>query len=584
MYDGLSRISVCVLDEGGLLQVRGDDGHYSGLLPRLPSSLSIGDSVYVQLTAPRGDGEIETVDVLGTVDLLEGGPGPVGLRDGLIFEVDVSHVSRRAGADGAPQPVELAAGADEVPEEPLESPIHFVVGGRPESEAPLRAVDVERREVSYDPAQVYQAVPLSTPDGAAIEDDDDDELDEEKLRVAAEERARARRERFEEEAERPVSPPYTSGYDDEDDEDMVHASDAESGYGDEDETVHQRSGSRRSARAVYEATEPSGVVGTLREMPLTEVVQSLGFSGKTAEIDVRPKGTDLPAGVVFLERGTVVYARCGTLEGEDAFFALAGLKRGAFLIRFHAKAPTTNVTSPTAFLLLEALRRTDEENHERDLVEAVAEEAAADLDAATSDGNDDEDAADRTVRSGTLSLDQADDEEEDPGATEPFARIPSRPLPAPVSVDGPPLAADADPDVADALFGATVADDDEDEEAYADDDEVELDDAAMEEALVAVEAADAADAEDDEEGAGEPLPEPRRPYATAQPTTIFSRFFEEASEDGEPPRIEEGEAEDISDPDFSGLKAALQGLKGGEDDTLAVFDRPLRSGSFPSYS
>lgn len=546
-YVGLSRISVCVLDEGGLLQIRGEDGHYSGILPRVPTALSVGDSAHIRMSVPMGERAVESVDVLGTIELLEGGPGPVPLSDGLIFELSVSHVSRHA-ANGAPPPALPSEEALE--EEPLESPIHFSVPQPPGEVAeapPQRTVDVERREVSYDPAALYAPVPLSTPDGPVVEDESL-ELDEEELRAAAERRARALRERFVEEVERPaarasavVEDDEHSYLDHEDDEALAQADVEE----DEDATVHHRSGSRQSARAVYEATEPSGVVGTLREMSLTEVVQSLGFSGKTAAVDVRPKGVDLPPGVVFLDRGNVVYARCGTLEGEEAFFALADLKRGAFLIRFHAQPPTTNVNSPTAFLLLEALRRKDEENHERDLVEAVAEEvaeevaaqeAAAALDAPTSDGLDD---ADQTLLSGTLSLD-----------------------------DEAGIDADGDEDEpAEELVASAPA-------------EVELDDEAIEEALVAEEPAIAAAPEDDEDDDEEP----RRPYATATPTTIFSRFFEEASEDDEPAASEEGEGDDFADPTFSGLKAALKGLKGGEDDTLALFDHPMRSGSFPSYS
>lgn len=544
-YDGLSRISVCVLDESGLLQIRGEDGHYSGVLPRPPAALSVGDTAHLRMSVPLGAHEVEAVDVLGTVVLLEGGPGPVALREGLIFELSVSHVSRRAEM-GAPPPVDVVVGEELPADEPLESPIHF---------APPSRVDVERREASYDPAKLYAPVPLSLPDEPAVEEDDV-ELDEEKLRAAAAERARVLRERFAEEqkarrAQAAAAHEQGSGAHE---APAVHDEDAASASFDpahEDATAHHRSGSRHSARAVYEATEPSGVVGTLREMSLTEVVQSLGFSGKTAEVDIRPKGVDLPPGVVFLERGNVVYARCGTLEGEEAFFALADLKRGAFLIRFHAKAPTTNVHSPTAFLLLEALRRKDEENHERDLVEAVAEEVAEEvaaeeraaalqaLEGATSDGLDD---ADRTVLSGTISF---DDEALDAA----FAEV--------EGVEPPPAR----------------------EVATFTPEEVELDEAAMEEALVAVEPAydDLADlgADDDER---------KRPYATAIPTTIFSRFFEEASEGGEAADSGEGEGDDFADPTFSNLKAALQGLKGGEDDTLAAFDEPLRSGSFPSYS
>ncbi len=583
-YEGLSRISVCVLDDGGLVQVRGGEGQYTGVLPRVPAALSIGDTTHLRVTM-AGPDEDETVDLLGTIALLEGGPGPVDLKDGLIFEVNVSHLSRRAIASAderAPASLDMApvAAAGDAPDEDtlqaspiaphpalqlldaalvepsdisqeaLESPLHEVPAWR-------RSIDVERREADpeIEAALLAGPEPVSALDGAVV-DDESLELDEEKLKAAALARAKALQSLADDDDRGPQRELHDDLHDDLHDEDLdgAHAvaDVAERGFGEDEVTAHQRSGRRKSARSVFEATEPSGVVGTLREMALTEVVQSLGFSGKTAEIDVRPKGNDVPAGVVFLANGNVVYARCGTLEGEDAFFLLAEQRRGAFLIRFHAKAPTTNIQRPTAFLLLEALRRQDEENHERDLVKVVAEEQAAE-EAFREDGAAaDEDALDRTVLSSPeLSVAELE-AHADPNVTEPFARIPARPRPA---------------------QPAEVPDEVPDEVEY------ELDDADVEEQLVAA-----------EDAILPPVSREPRPYATALPTTVFSRFFQEASESGELPAAaaagDEGEAEDddVSDPTFSGLKAALRGIKGQGDDTLAVFDRPVSSGSYPSYS
>ncbi len=94
---------------------------------------------------------------------------------------------------------------------------------------------------------------------------------------------------------------------------------------------------------------------------------------------MRPKG-GVP-GVVFVDRGRVVFARSGELLGEEAFFAMAEHRRGSFLIRFHGEEPASrNIDRPTSFLLLEAMRRLDEENRAHSMNEeerALEEEEAS---------------------------------------------------------------------------------------------------------------------------------------------------------------------------------------------------------------
>lgn len=579
-YDSLSRISVCVLDEGGLLQVRGGEGQYRGVLPRVPKALSIGDTAHVRLSMTKGgSSDDETLDLLGTIFLLEGGPGPVAVKDGLIFEVDVSHMSRRAMTD-ARVPLTRSAGitsaaeASEVPNEDTlqASPLAPHPALQMLNEGPSAAEALEA--ATLDDASLEQAsLDDASLDDASLDeqdaDDDDDAVEIESPihfgvlpRVVDVERREADADVAAALLFGPAPVSAIEGAPVEDDvvADAAYAADgADVGFPPEEVTAQER-GLRGSRGGVLEATEPSGVFGTLRELALTEVVQSLGFSGKTAQIEVRPKGSDVPPGVVFLEKGHVVHARCGALEGDEAFFVLAEQRRGAFLIRFHVKAPTRNVDQPTAYLMLEALRRMDEENHERDLVERVAEELAA------ADASHDEEPGDRTMQS---SLPRAEGEaasKEEPGITEPFARIPARPREV-TRLDRPTPAADA-------AMARDANDSDEESEHGRADLEYELDDDAVEEALVAVEELGASDDDSEEEG---------RPYATALPTTVFARFFEEASEELPPPPAT-GDSDDVSDPTFTGLKAALKGLKAHDEDTLAAFDRPVSTGSFPSYS
>ena len=104
---------------------------------------------------------------------------------------------------------------------------------------------------------------------------------------------------------------------------------------------------------------PTGVMGTLRQMALPEIVQSLEMGRKTASVDIVPQEGE--KGMIGFEGGSVRYAECGGLMGEKAFFALMRHKEGFFRIHYGDAPPAQNIDAPTTFLLLEAMRLMDEE-------------------------------------------------------------------------------------------------------------------------------------------------------------------------------------------------------------------------------
>lgn len=110
--------------------------------------------------------------------------------------------------------------------------------------------------------------------------------------------------------------------------------------------------------APLEDDEPTGVIGTLREMPVSEIVQTLAASRRDALVEIKPKGE--PTGTLAIEKGRVVFAQKGKFVGEDAFFALFMASRGAFRIRYGRKVERPNIQRDTTFLLLEAARILDE--------------------------------------------------------------------------------------------------------------------------------------------------------------------------------------------------------------------------------
>ncbi|MFZ9886645.1 MAG: DUF4388 domain-containing protein, partial [Myxococcota bacterium] len=104
--------------------------------------------------------------------------------------------------------------------------------------------------------------------------------------------------------------------------------------------------------------QPTGVMGTLRQMAITEIVQSLELGRKSARLEIVPSQGE--RGQLGFFEGQVVFAQCGTASGEPAFYTLSRYTEGFFRIRY-GEAPTErNIDQSTTYLLLEAMRRVDE--------------------------------------------------------------------------------------------------------------------------------------------------------------------------------------------------------------------------------
>lgn len=122
--------------------------------------------------------------------------------------------------------------------------------------------------------------------------------------------------------------------------------------------------------------EPTGVLGTLKEMPISEVVQTLAQGMKDAIIEVKPKGE--PVGTIGMLRGRVVFAEVAvasgvTLVGEAAFQRLFGAHRGAFRIRYNRLPERQNIDKELTWLLLEAARVLDEQRQDQPVFDTPAD-------------------------------------------------------------------------------------------------------------------------------------------------------------------------------------------------------------------
>ncbi|MBN2357965.1 MAG: DUF4388 domain-containing protein [Deltaproteobacteria bacterium] len=110
--------------------------------------------------------------------------------------------------------------------------------------------------------------------------------------------------------------------------------------------------------AAAPAAQQDGVGGSLAEMPLPEIVQTLELGRKTATVEIGHRG-GVRGKIVFVD-GQVVAATAADQIGEAAFYLLAAPREGSFHIRYGVAEANRNINNSTTFLLLEAMRRTDE--------------------------------------------------------------------------------------------------------------------------------------------------------------------------------------------------------------------------------
>jgi hypothetical protein len=97
--------------------------------------------------------------------------------------------------------------------------------------------------------------------------------------------------------------------------------------------------------------------GSLRELPLPDVIQLVAVSGKTGAFTLRNASE---SGQLFLKRGQIVHASVGTLTGEQAVYELARWSEGDFAFEPDAEAESVTVEKSNTNLLMEAARQIDE--------------------------------------------------------------------------------------------------------------------------------------------------------------------------------------------------------------------------------
>lgn len=98
--------------------------------------------------------------------------------------------------------------------------------------------------------------------------------------------------------------------------------------------------------------------GSLKELPLPDIIQLVSVSGKTGVFELRRNADS--SGEIFLRGGQIVHAHVGDLQGEEAVYELAIWPEGEFVFTPGTETQLTTIQKSNTNLLMEAARRIDE--------------------------------------------------------------------------------------------------------------------------------------------------------------------------------------------------------------------------------
>ena len=97
--------------------------------------------------------------------------------------------------------------------------------------------------------------------------------------------------------------------------------------------------------------------GSLKELPLADIVQLVAVSGKTGLFSLT-RGTE--RGSVYIQGGQITHSKVGELEGEDAIYTLSLWSTGEFQFSPGVETDARTIARSNTNLLMEAARRSDE--------------------------------------------------------------------------------------------------------------------------------------------------------------------------------------------------------------------------------
>ncbi len=101
-----------------------------------------------------------------------------------------------------------------------------------------------------------------------------------------------------------------------------------------------------------------GFEGNLEDLTLVEVIQLLNLNKRSGTLRVESQEN----GVLVFQKGELIHAACGALQGEEAVNKLVTFKTGIFRFEPEMLQVEKNISGSTMNVLLEACRLMDEAN------------------------------------------------------------------------------------------------------------------------------------------------------------------------------------------------------------------------------
>ena len=110
-------------------------------------------------------------------------------------------------------------------------------------------------------------------------------------------------------------------------------------------------------RATREAADSTSVRGTLAQMSVMDLLQTLDIGRKSCVLVLSREGE---SGEMFFHDGQLAHATLGAVSGEAAVYQMVGWNEGSFRIDFERRDCPRTITHSTQSVLMEALRIFDE--------------------------------------------------------------------------------------------------------------------------------------------------------------------------------------------------------------------------------
>lgn len=115
----------------------------------------------------------------------------------------------------------------------------------------------------------------------------------------------------------------------------------------------------RLAEAILEGLQQESKEGALAGFSLANFLQLLSLEKKTCLLNVK---NDRQDGYIYLEQGEIAAAVCGAIKGEEALFRLLeGDNTKIVFLKLPSKKIAKDIDKPLISLLMEAMRRIDED-------------------------------------------------------------------------------------------------------------------------------------------------------------------------------------------------------------------------------